>query len=171
MAKQRLRKSETTFLKAVTSHQYDKQRRVLDAIALKRRRPELSMTQAARQAGTTVKTVKKFAGSALQTRSGRLDAKATDRIARELNFFSDKGHLSVRVTNSRDATRVARHSNAVRKYVLYGDDSDLKRFDGKTLRASGKTYAFATDKAAINRLARAGAVSFMDIYSSVGGGS
>src|ERR1700720_4625991 len=93
-----------TFLNPSTNVQRDRQRRVLDAIALKRRRPELSMSEAARQSGTTVKTIRRYAGGALQERSRRLDVMATDRIRREMRFLSAKGQTTIQVTNSREAT-------------------------------------------------------------------
>lgn len=165
--KRRSRKT-TIYLSPTLDRERDAQRRVLDALALKRRQPALSMTQVARRSGTTVKTVRRYAGPALETRSGRLDAKSTDKIARDLSFLTDRGYIALRVTNSRDATRIARHSNAVRKFVMHADDSSLRRFEGKSIKAGGKTHFFVTDRATINRLARAGELHFLDIYGPPG---
>jgi predicted transcriptional regulator len=170
MSQKRLGHSKKNVIYLSPTHDRDRetQRRVLDALALKRRQPALSMTEAARRSGTTVKTVRRYAEPALETRSGRLDARDSDKIARDLRFLTDRGYVTIRVTNSRDATRVARHGNAVRKFALYGDDSALKRFEGKSLKAGGKTYQFITDRATINRLARAGELHFLDIYGPPG---
>lgn len=144
-------------------------RRVLDALALKRRHPELSLTSVAKRSGTSLKTIRSYAGDALEIRSGRLDAKKSDRLARDLVLLTRQGQITVTVRNSRDATRIARYHNALRRYLLTGDDSALQRFSGKSIRAGGKTYEFLVDHDAINRLARAGEVHFLDIYASTGG--
>jgi hypothetical protein len=156
------------YLDPTTAFQPDRQRRILDAIALKRRQPNISMTEAARRSGTTLKTIRRWAGTALETRDGRLTVRATDRIARDLRFLTEKGQIVVRVTNSRDATRVARYNNAVRRFLLHGDVGELRRFHGKTLRVRGAQHAFVTDPRILNRLARAGEVHFLDIYATPG---
>lgn len=141
----------------------------MDAIALKRRNPKLSLSEAAKQTGTTIKTVRRYTGSALEVRSGRLDVTARDRIPRNLRFLTAKGQVAVRVTNSRDASRIARYNNAVRKYLMTGDTAGLQPYAGKSVRAGGVTYEFVTDPAALNRLARAGEVHVLDIYAPAGG--
>jgi hypothetical protein len=164
-------RGEPNFLAPKTDIQRERQRRALDALSLKRRHPELSMTEAAHRSGTTLKTIRRYAGGALQMRSGRIDVLATDTIAREMRMLTPQGEIDVTVRNSRDARRIARHHNAVRKFVMTrgGDTSKLRPFVGKTLKAGGETYTFLTDPATINRLARAGELHFLDIYSSTGG--
>lgn len=148
--------------------QLQRLRAVLDAVSLKRRHPELSMTEAAKRSGTTLRTIRRYARSAIEMRSGRLDARRTDRIPRDLLMFDNKGQITIRVTNSRDATRVAKYNNAVRRFLLHGDDSQLKRFAGKKLSVGGKRYPFVTDPASLNRIARGGEIHFLDIYSASG---
>ena len=154
------------YLEPRTHNQYDTQRRVLDALSEKRRNPKLSVSAAAKRMGTTLKTIRSYAGPALEIRSGRIDVKAVDRIARRLQILTPSGLETVTVRNSRDATRISRHRHAVRHALLtFGTDTQaLERFAGKTLKAGGKTYAFATDYPTITRLARAGEVNFLDIY-------
>ena len=54
--------------------------------------------------------------------------------------------------------------------ATYGEDlSKLRKFDGKVLRAGGKMHAFVTDWPTIDRLARAGAIHFLDLYTPGGG--
>lgn len=157
------------FLEPTSAPRAEARRRALDAIALKRRRPELSLSAAAKQSGTTLKTVRRYAGTALETRSGRLDVSSRDRIPRNLRFLTAKGQVVIRVTNSRDASRIARYNNAVRKYLMTGDTAGLQPYSGKSIRAGGATYEFVTDPAALNRLARAGEVHVLDIYAPAGG--
>ena len=157
------------FLEPTTALQWDRQRRVLDAISLKRRNPELSLSKAAKQSGTTLRTVRRYAGPTLYTRSGRLDVRDVDRISRDMRFLTPKGQIVVRVRSSRDASRISRYNNAIRKYVLYHDDRPLKKFVGKSLTIGKSEYPFVTDQTTIIRLLRAGEVHFMDIYASPGG--
>lgn len=159
-------KAAVRYLEPHTHKQYDTQRRVLDALSEKRRNPKLSLSAAAKHTGTTVKTIRSYAGPALEIRSGRIDVKPVDRIGRKLQILTPKGLESVLVRNSRDASRISKHHHAVRHALLtFGTDTHaLKRFEGKTLKAGGKTYTFVTDYRTITRLARAGDVNFLDIY-------
>jgi len=160
--------AKVIFVEPTTTVQRERQRRVLDAIALKRRSPGISLTEAAKRSGTTLRTIRRWAAAALETRRGRVGVRATDRIARDLLFLTDKGQVTVRVTNSRDASRVARYNNAVRRFLSHFDEEQLRAFDGKTLRVHGTEYRFVTDPRVLLRLARAGEVHFLDIYAPVG---
>jgi hypothetical protein len=169
--KRKQKTTETIDLVPKTGQQYDRMRRVLDALSFKRRHRKASMSYAAKRAGTTLKTVLKYAPSAIEVRSGRYDATPTDRIPRTLKFLTAKGEEDVTVRNSRDATRLSTYQHAVRRAVAtFGEDlSKLQRFDKKALRAGGKVYPFVTDWPTIDRLARAGAIHFLDLYPTGGG--
>jgi hypothetical protein len=155
------------YLEPRTNKQYETQRRVLDALGEMRRNPHRPFSAVARSVGTTVKTVRRYAGEALENRGHRIEVKATDRISRPMRMLTTDGEKIVVVHNSRDATRIAKHNNAV-KTTLYSFGTDrnaLERFTGKTVRAGGKIYTFATDYDQIIRLTRAGAIHFLDIYA------
>ena len=152
------------FLGALTGAKEDAYRRVLDALSLARR-DTLSPTKAAKTSGTTLKTMRKYASSALEERSGRAYVRATDRLPRRMRMFTNQGEVVVRTTNSRTATKIAEHNNAVREYVLTRDTSKLKQFSGKTIRSDGATYSFGTDPRLLDRHIRAAAVHFVDIYA------
>jgi hypothetical protein len=96
--------------------------------------------------------------------------KRTDRIPRTLEFLTEKGPIPVTVGNSRDATRIAKHRNAVRQAIVtFGYDTKrLDTFAGKSVRANGQTYSFITDYPTLERLARAGALNTLDLYASPG---
>jgi hypothetical protein len=161
----------TTYLQPRTRVQYERQRRVLDALAVKRKHPELALTTVAKRVGTTVKTIRRYAPSVLEVRSGRIDIKRSDRIPRTLEFLTEKGPVAVTVRNSRDATRIAKHRNAVRQAIItFGYDTKrLNKFAGKSVRANGRVYIFITDYQTLERLARAGALNMLDLYASPGG--
>jgi hypothetical protein len=167
MARKSTRKLKPRYLEPRTNKQYDTQRRVLDALGEQRRHPERAISSVAHSVGTTVKTIRRYAGSALEVRGGRIDVKPTDRITRPMRMLTTDGEQVVVVHNSRDASRISKHNNAV-KVALYSfgvDQRELHRFSGKTVRANGKIYTFATDYEQIIRLTRAGAIHFLDIYA------
>jgi hypothetical protein len=118
----------TKFLEPNTQRGIEAKRRVLDAIALKRRNPQISLKEAAKRSGTTLPTIKRYAANVLTERSGRLDVSPSDRMARELAFLTHKGYVPITVRNSRDATRIAKYNNAVRTYLTTGDRSVLKPY-------------------------------------------
>jgi hypothetical protein len=154
------------FLEALSGAKEDAYRRVLDAISLKRRDPKLSLSKAAKSSGTTLKTIRKYAEPAIDVRSGRFDVTPSDRLPRHMRMLTPQGETVVRTTSSRTATRIADYNNALRTYVVTGDPSGLKRFDGKSVRSGGKTHQFATDRRTIDRQARAGGIHFVDIYAT-----
>jgi uncharacterized protein YaaR (DUF327 family) len=157
------------FLDPLSSVKEDAYRRVLDAIALKRRKPALSLTRAAKSTGTTVKTIRRHAVSVIEVRSGRLDVKATDRLKRQMRMLTPKGEIKVDTTSSRTASRLSKYNNAVRKFVITGDPKQLKPFSGKSIRSGGEVYEFVTDETILKRLERAGELHFLDVYVSTGG--
>jgi hypothetical protein len=157
-----------SFLEALTGKAEDAYRRALDAIAMKRRDPKISLSKAARARGTTIPTIRKYAGSAIEVRSGRIDVTLADRLPRPMRILTPQGEFIVRTTSSRTASRIGEHNNAIRIYVLTGDTSELKRFEGKIVRSGGKTYGFATDKRTLDKFARAGAIHVIDIYFTGG---
>jgi hypothetical protein len=151
------------FLDALSGTKEDAYYRVLDALALSRRN-KLSPTKAAKKSGTTLKTMRKYAPSALQERSGRFYITPSDRLPRRMRMLTTHGEEVVHTTSSRTATRIAEHNVAVREYVLTRNTAELKRFDGKTVRSGGKIYTFGTEPRTLDRHIRAGAVHFVDIY-------
>jgi hypothetical protein len=143
----------------------DARRRTLDAISVKRRNPAISMTKAAKLSGTTLKTIRKYGATALETRSGRVDVTPSDRLERRMRLLTRQGEVSVTTRSSRAASRLSEYNNAVRKFYATEDTSALAPFRNKGIRSGGQRYEFVTDPRVLNRLGRAGAVSFIDIYA------
>jgi hypothetical protein len=152
------------FLDALTGAKEDAYYRVLDALALARRE-KISPTKAARKSGTTLRTMRKYAPSALEERSGRVYITPSDRLPRRMRMLTPSGEVVVRTTSSRTATLIAEYNNALRTYVLTRDTSELQRFATKSVRSGGERYTFATDARTLDRYIRAGAVHFVDIYA------
>ena len=153
-------------LKALSGARGDAYRRVLDTVGVKRRNPAISLSKAAKQSGTTLRTVRKYAGSVIEIRSGRLDVGSSDRLPRRMRMLTDRGEVAVLVRSSKTASRISHYNNAVKKfYISGGDTSALRPFEGKGVRSGGQRYDFVTDPPTLNRLGRAGAVHFLDIYA------
>lgn len=109
----------------------DAYRRSLDAVGLTRRFPGTSLTKASRLVGTTTKTVKKYAGVALEERSGRLYVKPTDRLRRRMRLLTPHGEVAVTTTSSRTASRVSRYSIAVQNFYVTGTPANSSRSEVK----------------------------------------
>jgi hypothetical protein len=145
--------------------------RALAALSLMRRKA-WKFGPAAKAAGTTPKTVWRYAGSALrqQRRGGHVHAASHDRISRRLNFISPAGKLAGTVRDSRTASAIGEHLNAVKAFINNRADSlALKTFEGKSFRVSGQVYPFVTDAETLEKLADAGELVFEGLYKAVKG--
>jgi len=138
--------------------------RALHALS-KMRSDGLSLSEAAKQTGTTVNAIKRHAGTALeQTTGGRYRAKTSDRLVRSVRFPTETGSIGLDVKDSRSASRIAFYWNAVKKYMESGDASGLRRFRGKVVRVNKRGHPFITDTKILDRLADAGELGFDDLY-------
>lgn len=151
-------------LEALSNVKADAYRRGLDAIGLKRRNPSLSLSKAAKASGTTLKTMRKHVAPALVKTGRKMDVTPTDRLTRSMRMLTPRGEVSVVTKDSRTASLISEHFNALRN--LKQNPTALDQFKGKAIRSGGSSYEFVTDVANANRLIRAGAVHFLDIYST-----
>jgi len=129
--------------------------RALDAVK-RARNLKVSLSEAARLAGTTLESVKKHAAPALTKVGGRWQVKPSDRIPRQTTFLTPGGKESGILLSSREASLYGRYLNAVKEYQATGDPSSLKRLEGKWIRVDGKKRPLLTDPQEIDRLTRAG---------------
>jgi hypothetical protein len=131
-----------------------------------RMRAEGASLQKATQGKIDPRTVRRWAGSALQkTSSGKWTAKKGDTLLRVLQIPTPDGLRAVAIRGSRQATKLAEYSNAVQKYLQTGDTSDLSRFRGKSIKdADGVEHLLITDRKQLNRLGSAG-LSFESLYA------
>lgn len=130
--------------------------------ALNRMREEgLSLSTAARRAGTTPGAVIRHAGPALGQTGTRYRARSADRLLRVMTVLGEDGvEHEVAVRSSRVASIVGEHWSAVGHYLKTGDDSRLRRLKGK--RVAGITLE--TDPASIDLWERRGELEIEDIY-------
>jgi hypothetical protein len=140
------------------------QRRAFDAIA-RMRSDNRSLTAAAREAGTTVNTVKRHAGSALKKGpNGRFRPTPYDRLGRQLLVPTADGPIWVTVRDSRSASKLGGYWAAVRHYLDTGDTRPLRKFHGRGVTISKRFYPFITDTQLLDPLADAGELAFDDLY-------
>lgn len=140
--------------------------RVLDAIKVMRN-DKKSLTEASRDAGTTPKSIRRWASAALKkTADGRYTAKRTDNVLRPLRIYASDGQQEIIVRGFRNASQVGKYSAAVDRFIATGDASRLAVFEGKFIKdADGKEIPFLTDRTALKKLGSAGLLSFESLYS------
>ena len=121
--------------------------------------------------GIDPRTVLRYVGSALEREGPYGEYRATphDQIPRTLHFITPEGTVAITVKDSRTASRIAEHMNAVRAFTHFGDLAPLDAFKGESFEADGITYTFVTDTAILSRLADAGVLSIEGLYRVVQG--
>jgi prephenate dehydrogenase len=170
MPKKRLLGVHTTGAwRELTDAQRDTHMRMLDVISAMRRNPHLSLKRAASEWNTTPETVRKYAGSALRHGvNGRFKVTASDRLYRPMQFYTPAGRITIGVTDSRTASKIAQHLNAIKTLVDTGNGEELRRFRGKTIRVQKVEYRFVTDPRVLRRLNDANELGFEDLYPRTG---
>src|SRR3954467_50114 len=101
--------------------------RVLDAVALGRREG-LSARAAAKRVGTTVRSMKRYGGDAVERSGRRMVVADADRLFRRMRVQTTGGRRAGDVRGSRVASRVAAHHAAVDGYLKGGGEERLRRF-------------------------------------------
>lgn len=132
--------------------------RSLDAIALTRRGH--SLTRASELARTDPRTVRRHAGQALRKQGGRWRPTPYDRIPREMTVLTNDGPRVYVIRDSRTASLIAEHANAVRRYLERGDDSRLRRLRRRRIRVDGEDVELAVDPVRLDRLAAGGELHY-----------
>jgi hypothetical protein len=140
-------------------------RRVLEALAQKRKHPNISLTEVARRSRTSVGSIRRYADDVLITGRGRLGLSARDTLPRDMRFLTERGEIILRIRNSRYSSWLGEYYNDLSKYLNTGEASGLAKYAKRTIKVRGQTYRFVTDERTLNRLARAGAMHFLDIYA------
>jgi hypothetical protein len=132
--------------------------------AVSRMREGKSLTDAAKEAGTTPKSVLKYAGSALNSQNNRYTVKAEDNLTRRLLVPYSNGSEYETIRSSKDATLLSRYWSAVKEWRNTGDASVLQSFEGKTITVKGQQVKLITDPEQLALLQRGGELDFIDMY-------
>jgi hypothetical protein len=90
----------------------------------------------------------------------------SDRLLRILIVPTLAGLREVAVRDSRQASQLAEYWDAVQRYLQKGDESALRRFQGKHITdAHGEKFQLLTDREELDRLGSAGVLSFESLYA------
>jgi hypothetical protein len=137
--------------------------RALDALALSRRRG-ISLTRAAKLTGTTRRTVLRHVGHGFRREGRRWAPRQFDRIPREVTVLTSLGPIPVVVRDSRTASLIAEHANAVRHYLHTGDPGRLEGLPRRSFQLGGRRFPLVTDEDVIDRLAEGGELHY-ELYA------
>jgi hypothetical protein len=133
--------------------------RALDVIALMRRE-RLSLRQASDLARTDPRTVRRHAGSALRPGNRRWAVAPYDRLPREMTVLTPAGPTAETIRDSRTASLLAEHLNAVREFIETGDEQGLQRLPRTEIRIRGQPVRLETDPLRLERLAAGGELHY-----------
>ena len=125
----------------------------------------MSREAAAKEVGAAPRSVQKIVGQSLQKVGGRYQPAKGDRLLRIMVVPAPGGRVELAVRGSRNASQISAYDRAVKHYIYTGDPTSLSRFDGKTIMSGRQRVPLLTDQRALDRLARAHAISFESIYA------
>ena len=153
-------------LRGLSPREQEERGRALRVVRLMRKKGK-SLTDAARQVETTPNTVRKYVGDTVEKQGNRYVAMPRDTLARTVNMIAVEfpEPVPITTTSSRITTLIAEHADAVKKYVIKGDASDLKKFEGKYVQVGSHRYYFLTDTGEIDFRSRFGLLSFESLYA------
>jgi len=124
--------------------------------------------QALKTEKTTAKTVKKYAGDALQREGRRIVAKAEDSIPRRMWVPNEFGFGKTKevILSSKDAHNLGLWWNAVRAWRR-GNRSKMDALAGVEITVRGQRRPLPTSDEALRRLEEAGELDIDDIYEEL----
>jgi hypothetical protein len=133
--------------------------RALDVVSLMRRE-RLSLRRASDLARTDPRTVRRHAGQALRQPGRRWAVTPYDRIPREMTVLMAAGPAFETIADSRTASLLAEHANAVAAYLETGDEEPLRRLRRTQIRIRGQPVRLETDPLQLERLAEGGELHY-----------
>jgi hypothetical protein len=135
--------------------------------ALNDMRHGFSLSQAARNNGITIRTMKRYVGSELvQDRlGGRIHATNSDKLPRYLQLPGANGPVAITTRGSREASEAARYKAAVNRF-LAGDAKALAPWRGKKIAGVN----LITDRETLKSLAHRDLLPY-GLYRSFSGGA
>jgi hypothetical protein len=126
-----------------------------------------SFSRAARDNGVTVRTIRRYVGSALlQDRpGGRIRAAKSDRLIRHLQIPGPDGRKDIAVRGSKSASKIANYKAALNR-LLRGDRTAMAPWHGKKVAG----IELITDPAILIEQARKEILP-ISLYRSLSGGA
>jgi hypothetical protein len=102
-------------------------------------------------------------GQAFRREGRRYLPRPFDRIPRRMTAITTNGPRELVVRDSRTASLLAAHANAVRTYVETGDEKPLRKLRRRRIRVDGEDIDLETDPVRLDRLAE-GAELHYELY-------
>jgi hypothetical protein len=110
--------------------------------------------------GTSRRTVLRHVGQAYQREGRRWVPRQFDRLAREMTALTAAGPHYVQVRDSRTASLLAEHANAVKAYRDTGDEVPLRSLRRRSVQIDGRRYELVVDPEALDRLIEGGELHY-----------
>lgn len=77
-----------------------------------------------------------------------------------MTILTDRGPIEVTTRDSRTASHLAEHANAVQQYLETGDERALRSLGRKDLQIGGQHFNLPTDPVILDRLAAGGELHY-----------
>lgn len=133
--------------------------------ALKAYRKTGRQVDAARSVGVSVELLRRYLRENVSVKRQGRTLIIDDNRPREMTIYSRGEKTTVILPSFEAASINGEHENAVKTYILTGDDSLLQNFEGRSVfDMSGKEHPFETDLNILHRLYSAGTEPFHNIY-------
>ena len=101
-------------------------------------------------------SMRRYGGTAMRKERGRWTATTYDRLERTMRAITTEGVQELRTRDSRTASLIAEHLNAVHDFMRTGDEAQLRRFRGRSFTVGGQRYTLETDPDALLTLDEGG---------------
>jgi LysM repeat protein len=124
-----------------------------------------SLSAAAREAGTTAATVKRYVGRSLTGGGGRIAAKRVDRLAALMQVPTTSGPQLMVVVGSRSRRVLGEYYAALQAFRDRGDPRALASFANVRINVEGTQIPLPTDPRLLTRLLKEGRLSVETIYA------
>ncbi|MDH5431750.1 MAG: hypothetical protein OEW78_07715 [Nitrosopumilus sp.] len=129
-----------------------------------------TITTATKNVGTTVPTVKKYAGSALQKKGRRVIVKENDRLLRKMRIYEKGKEIWIQVRGNKQAKLIGKYHSAVGRLTDQGQKDALVSLKGITVTdARGQRYILETSTTKIKEIReKIEEPEYFTVYSSGG---
>jgi hypothetical protein len=143
LSKRKLSKSRIKW-DTLTFRQKETRLRALEALNLMRKKGK-SLTSAAKDSGTTARTIRKHTGRVIFKRNRKWRASRHDKISRVMTIFSNGRKYNIETRDSDMASLIARYNSALGHFSQTGDPSGLNKLRGVRVRdVSGRAFVLET---------------------------
>jgi hypothetical protein len=112
-----------------------------------------TITSATKNVGTTIPTVKKYAGTALQKKSNRITVKKNDNLLRKMRMYENGKEVWVQVKGIGQAKLIGQYHSSIEKRMEQGQEDALDAFKSITVTdIKGKKHILETNIAKLTEI-------------------